>query len=299
MKIIKWTEHMKIEPGNCYAGLPNALYHKGPGISKSGLDAIHRSPLYYKTLRDHPRPSTPTLEIGTAFHVAVLEPDLFAANYIPDPFPGSQSKAAKEARKELRSAGKIIVANDIDEESGIWGVGKYDAILKMAEAVRAHRTASILLDPQAGIPELSAYWVDQETKKLCKARADFYNQAHEIIVDLKSTTNAAMAEFAKSCASYRYHIQDAWYTDGFRAVGARVRAFVFVAVEKDPPYGVACYRLDKGDQELGRSMYQNDLRVYQQCAEADTWPNYGWDDETPQGIRTLYLPKWAHSIGIN
>ena len=45
--IIEWYDDCKIEPGCFYANLPNELYHKGPGISKSGLDQIRRSPAHY------------------------------------------------------------------------------------------------------------------------------------------------------------------------------------------------------------------------------------------------------------
>lgn len=70
-----------MNPG-IYDDLPAADYHRGPGISKSGLDLIHRSPLHYAAARaaanDNP---TPSQVLGTAFHALLLEPDLFARRY--------------------------------------------------------------------------------------------------------------------------------------------------------------------------------------------------------------------------
>lgn len=71
-----------MKPG-VYEGIPNAEYHGGPGISKSGLDLVHRSPMHYQAVvtaaNDHT--PTPAQEIGTAVHMAILEPEEFAKTY--------------------------------------------------------------------------------------------------------------------------------------------------------------------------------------------------------------------------
>src|SRR5690606_28865958 len=71
-----------MKPG-VYAGIPNAEYHGGPGISKSGLDLIHRSPLHYKAVVDGANDNEPTAAqmIGTAAHALILEPAEFAKTY--------------------------------------------------------------------------------------------------------------------------------------------------------------------------------------------------------------------------
>lgn len=71
-----------MKPG-VYEGIPNAEYHGGPGISKSGLDLVHRSPLHYNAVvtAANDRTPTPAQEIGTAVHMAILEPEEFAKTY--------------------------------------------------------------------------------------------------------------------------------------------------------------------------------------------------------------------------
>lgn len=71
-----------MKPG-VYEGIPNAEYHGGPGISKSGLDLVHRSPMHYNAVvtADNDRTPTPAQEIGTAVHMAILEPEEFAKTY--------------------------------------------------------------------------------------------------------------------------------------------------------------------------------------------------------------------------
>lgn len=73
-----------MKPG-IYRGLPNDLYHGGPGISKSGLDLIRKSPAHYRAVvtadNDNARKPTPAQALGTALHALVLEPQEFARTY--------------------------------------------------------------------------------------------------------------------------------------------------------------------------------------------------------------------------
>ena len=71
-----------MKPG-VYEDISNADYHHGPGISKSGLDLVHRSPMHYNAVvtaaNDHT--PTPAQERGTQAHAIILEPDVFTATY--------------------------------------------------------------------------------------------------------------------------------------------------------------------------------------------------------------------------
>jgi len=62
--------------------------------------------------------------------------------------------------------------------------------------------------------------------------------------------------------------------------------FVFVCVEKAPPYAVAIYALDQAAIDLGRMEYQRDLLLVRQCEESGIWPAFG--DE----VTTIGLPAW-------
>lgn len=77
-----------MQPG-VYHDLTNAEYHGGPGISKSGLDLIHKSPLHLRHVLDaandeQEEPSGAFL-IGTATHCAILEPGKFVSDFARAP----------------------------------------------------------------------------------------------------------------------------------------------------------------------------------------------------------------------
>jgi len=63
--------------------------------------------------------------------------------------------------------------------------------------------------------------------------------------------------------------------------------FLFVCVEKQPPYAVAVYALDQDAIEWGRKQYQRDLAAVRNCMSEDHWPSFTTD------ITTLGLPAWA------
>ena len=108
------------------------------------------------------------------------------------------------------------------------------------------------------------------------------------MVDLKTTEDASPAGFSKSCAKYRYHVQAASYSEGYRQItGEYVKAFVFVAQEKTPPYAVATYTLSAESLLEGEIQYNKNLATYTECMLKEKWPAYSDD------IEELSLPGWA------
>lgn len=269
-----------------YDDLPDQEYRDAPGANKSGLDDIHRSPLHYITKKRNPMPPTPAMFVGRAFHSLVLEPDKFDQEFMKDPGFNKRTKAGREEYEQFmeENAGITLISTNSDPDKGIWGASDWDMIHRMRDSVMAHPIASILLQ---GIPERSIWWVDPTTGKLCKGRVDVYNDAHSINVDLKSTADASYSGFAHSIHKFRYFVQDAFYTDGTRAVGEKADQFIFVCVEKEPPYAVACYALEKEWVRIGREVYQRDLEVYKQCHESGEWPCYH------VGARDQVIPGYA------
>lgn len=256
--------------------LSNSDYHALDAVGKSDLDLIARSPAHWKYAMREMRETTPAMRIGAAVHCAVLEPDRFTTDYVTAPDCDRRTKAGKEAFAEFEAAnaGKTVLTVE-------------DGLLchRIADAVRQHPEAAALLS--RGQPEVSALWRDEEFGVRCRARFDWITP-DGLAVDLKTTQDAGPAEFARSCAIYRYHVQAAWYLDGYLQVSADLPlGFIFIAVEKTPPYAVALYELDADAVELGRLLSRRDLARYAAARDMDTWPSY------PTEIQSLSLPRWA------
>lgn len=267
-------------PHGAHTKVPERVYHgRVLGLaSKSALDLVHRSPAHYKAWVDgHEKEPTPALIFGRALHMALLEPERFARKFATQPdFGDCRFKENKARRDEWRrdNAGREpLSAEDADVIDG------------MVRSVRAHPLASkLLVDGQS---ELTVRWRDEATGLECKARADYYVRERGLIIDVKTTEDAGPEGFAKSCARYGYHRQHALYRDGFRASGLPAEHFVFVAIEKEPPYAVATYVLDDEALARGEDSIADDMATLAECMKTGCWPGYA------TSIRVLTLPRWA------
>jgi len=252
--------------------ITNEEYHADPAVSASHLKAVMQSPYHYWSRYVDPnrKPVEPTaaMKLGSLAHCAILEPEELLNRYgVCAP---RNTKAGKEQAERMAAQNmEAVTASDMALAMG------------MSAAVQAHPAAYALL--KEGKAEQSFWWDDLATGMRCKCRPDWYQGS--TIVDIKTTTDASPQAFARSVATFGYHIQAAHYLEG---LSDRCQRFVFVAVEKTYPHAVAVYELDGEALALGRTMRDNGMDVIAGCHAANVWPGYG--DTT---IQTISLPKWA------
>lgn len=264
--------------------IPIEQYHRGAGISKSGLDLIDQSPLHY--FAEYLDPRKPAKEesssakaahlVGNLAHCALLEPAEFDRRYIVGPDVNKNTNVWKDFVK--LHADKTVIGQD-----------QRDAAMRQADSMRALPQVRDAL--AKGHPEVSAYWIDEETGELCRCRPDWVSPVNDgavVLLDVKTYSNASPVEFARQVARMRYHLQAAYYTDGFEfASGAEVLAFVFVAVEVDWPHAATAVMLDDAAIDQGRRDYRRNLNTYAQCRKTNVWPGYS------DKIELVTLPRWA------
>lgn len=268
-------------PSGLHPGIPAHLYHVREGgiASKSCLDLVNRSPAHYKAWLDGgaEEEESPALFFGSAFHCALLEPDRFKTEYVTEPEFGDCRKTANKTARDAWRAENEHAKRLTDEDRA--------RIAGMISSVRAHPLAGRML--RDGEAELSLRWTDPETGLPCKARTDYYVRSLSMIADFKSAADASKDAFRKAIANHRYHVQDAMYRAGFAALGEPVQHFVFIAVEKEPPYAVATYFLDGKARASGLRLLTADLATLAQCLQSKHFPGY------PETLQELDLPPWA------
>jgi hypothetical protein len=284
-----------------------AEYHRWDAASNSRLSVLRRSPAHLKAYMEQPV-DTGSLQLGRAVHAAILEPDDFAKRYLL----AERCEAMKKTDGKRCSNIGIVYDGASGWYCGVHGgearqdprvtiltPPDYKAALAVRDAVHAHKAAKLL--PQSGQRELSIVWQDETTEMHCKARLDGWSPAIAggVIVDVKTTKDASKRAFERSIHSFGYHRQGAFYLEGAKLSGFAAEHFAIIAVEKEPPYAVAIYRLDDGALDVGSvEVFGNltpDGRVggllarYAECVKTDTWPGY---DENVQDVA---LPPWAFS----
>lgn len=247
--------------------MPNADYHAFPyGVSKSGLDMIDKSPAhYYYAAR---KESTRAMEIGTAVHTAILEPERFASEYVL--LSRVSDRRASEYREAVKVHGseRVLVSHEADK------------VAAMQEAILA-QIGDHLSD---GYRELSAFCADPNTGVIVRARYDVVQDRR--IIDLKKTQDAREREFARSVANYRYYVQDALYSDVYYWITGNRLGFEFAAVEEQPPHTACRYTLDDEWREYGRICYRRNLDTFARCEASGDWPHY----QPETGV--LSAPGW-------
>jgi hypothetical protein len=236
-------------------------------ISKSGLDLINRAPaLYYERYLNpnaEPQKETAALIIGSAVHCAVLEPSEFGKRYAIAPKVDKRTKDGKAAYEAfVADAGERIV---IDADTATLAERIMTSVLR-------YKPAAYLL--KEGIAEQPIFWTDTQTEVECKAKPDWITDGG-IIVDLKTTEDASPVGFARSVKKYRYDVQAAFYSDGYeQSTGKTCNGFMFIAVEKAPPYLVAVYFVGSEDLNNARQRYRENLLAYKQCKQTGIWNGY-------------------------
>ncbi|EES1473314.1 exodeoxyribonuclease VIII [Escherichia coli] len=266
-----------IEPG-IYYGISNENYHAGPGVSKSQLDDIADTPALYLWRKNAPvdTTKTKTLDLGTAFHCRVLEPEEFSNRFIVAPEFNRRTNAGKEEEKaflmECASTGKTVIT----AEEGL-------KIELMYQSVMALPLGQWLVE-SAGHAESSIYWEDPETGILCRCRPDKIIPEFHWIMDVKTT--ADIQRFKTAYYDYRYHVQDAFYSDGYEAQFGVQPTFVFLVASTTIEcgrYPVEIFMMGEEAKLAGQLEYHRNLRTLADCLNTNEWP----------AIKTLSLPRWA------
>jgi hypothetical protein len=243
-------------------------YEQIKALNYSGAKQILRSPLHYQAFLNAEKKDTPALRMGRLVHLASLQYDVFQAEVHVGPDVDKRSKEWKEFKAGIADGVDIITA---DENTEITAIAKSvhgclaDLKLKdcqMEEALECHYNGISI----KGRPDLVGVNAEGET----------------VVVDVKTTTDASIESFAKDVASYKYHLQAAFYLELTSA-----KKFYIVAVEKEPPYASATYLLSDDSIQEGKRLMDKAVNIYKMCETFGNWP--GYSDE----VRSITIPKWA------
>jgi len=281
-------------PTGLHLGVPPEQYHalELGMVSCSAIAQLDVSPLTYLTWvrGELANRDTEALRLGGAFHCAAGEPERFADAYAVAPAFGhvakhdasgttsEQAKANKTRRDEWRqnNAGKIHLSSD--EGAMLTG---------MVDSLRRHPKIAKILACKGNVAESVVRWDDRALGLPCKARPDLLVPELGLAVDLKSTADATERAFTRQAFDLQYDRQAAHYRDGLLEIGWPIEHFLFVAVQKTPPYLVGLYVLHAEDEEIGRQDNRVLMGWLAKCLVTNEWPGLSED------VITIERPRWA------
>lgn len=210
----------------------NEEYHSRKEISASGIKTIHKKSVYHY-LNQKPFSSS-SMELGTAVHTMLLEPEKFIEEYFVAPKLDLRTKAGKEQKAEFEKAnvGKKMLR---DEE---WHIVK-----NIANNFNEHELAKKYCN---GMKEMSHYTTYKGVP--VRVRPDNINYGLEFISDVKTCQDNSPQAFKRDVYKYAYHVQAAFYS---LVLGFPVENFRFIAVETNYPFSVEVYALSDDLIEQG------------------------------------------------
>lgn len=268
-----------------FAGVEAETYYlEMKQLSQSWLKYFNPNPVsektpanfYYEYLApDAERKFTDPLRFGQAFHLAILEPEEF--NKRVHWWKDHKTTTSKGFQEADAAMGEREILCPL-----VWK----DQLIDMLDALLANPETRALLEIEAD-NEVTMVWTDKETGVECKGRLDRAARKQGLLIDFKSTKDASEQGFVKSVQDFSYHVQDAFYSAGYKEVfGEDPRGFAFPLVEKKAPFLTNLVQLSPEAKEAGRYIFRRNIQRYADCIDKGHFPGY------PQGTKTLDLEPW-------
>ena len=252
--------------------IPQNEYRANKRLSASDCKELLDNPYAFKI--GYKKESTLSLDVGSVTHCLILEPQNFNRDFLVCPELNLRTKAGKQERDELELQAEVEGKKLVDKAI-------YEKSAQIAENVLKNDIGALFKN---GLAEHSFY--GEVFGKDCKCRPDFYYREKGIIIDLKTTRQggAHPAEFAKTMAKFKYHLQARFYLELLKA-----KDFLFVVVETEPPYVIGCYKLDYATLDKGEELIKRAFKNYDNLESF----NQVLRDSDGNTMQTIGLPNYA------
>jgi exodeoxyribonuclease VIII len=268
-----------------FPGVQRAVYESWDAANQSTLKRFKKSAAHAKAEIDHPRAQTPGMLEGELCHLAALEPDKLELLYQPAPTNPDTGLQWDRRTKQ----GKVEWAHAEEKGQTVVPLKAWNLARAVRDALWAHPLAKEILSGK-GVNEVGMVWECPENRVFCKSLVDRYTafDGGPCLVDLKTTVDASPEGFPREIAKYDYHVQAAFYLWGARLLSPAERRFLFIAVEKEPPYGITVHELEESALIQGKEEFRVWLKRWAQARETGVWEGY------PHGVFRSVLPAWRY-----
>jgi hypothetical protein len=245
--------------------ISNDEYHSSHGFSRTQVMLINKSPyhFWYENIAGlaSEKEKSDALDLGSAVHTMLLEPELFMKTYAVMPSINRRTTKGKEEYASFiqEHADKIVLTQE-----------QYNKAYAMTHHVRQHDIVNTLLEN--ALFEKSIYWTDEETGLQFKVRPDIWS--NKMIVDLKTTKDLNPMSYSCSAHKYGYYLQCWMFFEACEAIGKPIDMFVHLVIEKEEPYVPAVFVMGEKSINFGREQFNTYKRKIKECMETDKWPAY-------------------------
>jgi hypothetical protein len=253
-------------------GEPASEYHSNGALGSSLLRDFIRSSQLYKDKIDGlvPSKSSPAMVFGSLAHMAILEPERFAAETVQK--PDGMSFATKEGKswREQNSGREIITFDDAQTIKRLVG--------RMPGSVR-----DIISNGKSEVT-----FRNELAGRSVQCRADSWIESGNLLYDLK--TISAIEKIDRSIFDRGYHIQIRWYQRIIAAETGTIPQARLIFVETAAPYRWRTVLLDAEYTAMADREIDEALRGIAQCEK-----DGDWSDEQSE-IQLASPPSWTQEF---
>lgn len=244
-------------------------YKARPGINNSALCEFRRSPAHYAEYMKNGKTKSPAMGYGDVLHKLVFQPQEYLPRLATAPVKGRKTKKWAEAEK---SNPDLLYVSESEKAQ----------IVGMVGSIQQSKEVMDLL--KGGVPEQSLFADHESTGLQMKGRLDFLCADGKTILDLKTTEDAREGPFERQVGKYGLHFQAAYYRKLAKLCGLTHTRFVFLALEKRPPYGLMLHELEVVSMGYAADKNEEALLKLKRCFDSNMFQCY------EPGIRTITLP---------
>lgn len=231
-------------------------YGEIAALRSSDLKTFAISPAHYKHSKSKPQEDNTNLAMGSAVHTLILEPDKFEGEF-----------AVYRAHKTRCQAYYAVASSN---PSKIFLLqSEYETVMRIAESVRNKKHVMDIINPCD--KELSI--TGKVGDVFCKARFDGFDSSINRAIDLKTTGKSA-TQFRRAIWDFGYHLSNAFYEMVAETNAMFVKDFVYIVIEKEPPYEVLLTTIDREWIDLARKEVERCLTQFSECLKTNVWPGY-------------------------
>ena len=248
-----------------YQSVPFSHYLAIPDISHSTASvANEQSPEHAEWGRENPKAATPAMSMGSALHCLALTPELYSEEVTVLDMASRNNNAYWSLREDEPDT-IVLLAK---EEEIVYGMR--DSIMG-----RPHIAALFSQPPEDR--ELTILWeleIPGDDPLKCKSRLDLPLFSTSCICDLKTCEDASPNGFDRKVRYGSYGTQAAFYNQAAWAAGHTPQSFVFLAIERKPPYGCMLHEVSQAMLAKRWGEMETTLRLLAANRTHVSWPGY-------------------------
>lgn len=256
-------EKRKFEPIiGMFSDMPGEEVGLISGLSATRLKDLEPSAYNYRWKKDHPKLPSPTMFLGSAFDMALLQPELFERKFRIFDFKPTASGAYTEARiGECAESGQRPLA-----------VEHLEVVREMVHVVKSKGYE--WLEPDNGTAQVTVLWQDPAHGFQCKAVIDWLTN-DGLDVEVKTCRDASEEGFWRQVGEMRYHWQVAWQLLGLQTVSGYPSSWsqaAFLAVQTTEPIDCSVYPMLGEDLQAAYEQLIGIRRRYADALSSGKWP---------------------------